>query len=273
MTELQSKLLDMLKWYNIFCRDHGIKYYAVGGTLLGAVRHNGFIPWDDDIDLAMPRDDYEEFERLMENKIYNKYILETYKSIAKDYCYPYDKLYDTTTTLVEDYRIPLRRGIFLDIFPLDGAGNTEEESNAWCKKINRRYYFYLARMAAVSKRRQEYKNLAIHASRMIPNLIVDNRKFRIKLNEKCKKFNLGNSKYAGNLLGNWGIREVVPVEVIGKPKEYKFEDISILGIEDYDTYLTHIYGNWRNLPPKDKRVSQHNYLHLDLESPFNKPKE
>ena len=268
MTELQSKLLEMLSWFNDFCRKNDLSYYAVGGTLLGAVRHKGFIPWDDDIDIAMPRKDFERLEKLLGDKIIDKYTLETYKSSRKDYCYPYNKLYDTTTTLIENYRIPLKRGIFLDIFPLDGAGNTEKESINWCKRINAEYHFYLSRMASINTKRDTYKNIAILISRLIPNWMVDNVKFRIKLNEKCRKIELENSTFAGNLLGNRGIKEVVPTRVIGRPTEYQFENIVIYGIEDYDAYLTHIYKDWRKLPPKEKQVSQHDFVCLDLNKSY-----
>lgn len=268
MNELQSRLLIMLKWFDAFCRLHGLTYYAVGGTLLGAVRHKGFIPWDDDVDLGMPRKDYERLESLMENKQFENYKLETYKSSCEDYCYPYDKLYDVSTTLIENYRRPLKRGVFLDIFPIDGAGETEKESVAWCKQVNNSYYFYLTRIAAISKHRKAYKNVIIVLSRLIPSIFIDDVEYRIKLNEKCKKYEFATSNYAGNLLGNWGIKEVVPTKVIGKPTDYQFEDMKIYGIEHFDSYLTHIYGDWRKLPPKEKQVSHHDYLSLNLDKSY-----
>ena len=91
LTPLQQELLNMLKWFDGFCRDNNLQYFAVGGTLLGAVRHNGFIPWDDDIDVAMPRPDYDRLAELMGSKIFDHYILETQKSKKADYCYPYYK--------------------------------------------------------------------------------------------------------------------------------------------------------------------------------------
>jgi lipopolysaccharide cholinephosphotransferase len=96
--KLQKKLFEMLKWFDAFCRQYELKYYAVGGTLLGAVRHHGFIPWDDDVDIAMPRADYDRFSQIMEAKIHDHYILETAHSDDRDFCFPYMKLYDINTT-------------------------------------------------------------------------------------------------------------------------------------------------------------------------------
>ncbi len=85
LTPLQQELLNMLKWFDKFCRDNDLKYFSVGGTLLGAIRHNGFIPWDDDIDVAMPRPDYDRLAELMGNKVFEHYVLETHNSARVDF--------------------------------------------------------------------------------------------------------------------------------------------------------------------------------------------
>lgn len=268
LTPLQDKLLDMLKWFDNFCRENKLQYFMVGGTLLGAVRHKGFIPWDDDIDVAMPRYDYNKLAFIMNNQIYGHYILETPKSEAKDFCYPYYKLYDVNTTLVENYARPLVRGIFLDIFPLDGVGDNEKDGLKWYKKIQQNYNFYLTRVAAVRKERSFYKNCAVVFSQKIPDFIVNNVEFRKSLDNMCQKYDYVESTWGGNLLGNWGKKEIVPLKIFGKPTEYLFENIMLYGPEKYDEYLTHIYGDWRKLPPEEKRVSHHDFLKLDLNDSY-----
>lgn len=269
LTPLQKQLLDMLKWFDMFCRDNNLQYYSVGGTLLGAVRHSGFIPWDDDVDVAMPRKDYERLAELMGNMVFNgHYLLETNKSLNVDFCYPYYKLYDINTTLIENYRKPLVRGIFLDIFPLDGVGKDKEKGLSWYAKINHKYSFYLTRVAARREGRSFYKNLAVTTSQLIPTFIINNTKIRMSLDDMCKKYPFSFDSWGGNLLGNWGEREIVPLKIFGKPTEYLFEDMKLYGVEDYDAYLSHIYGNWRKLPPKDKQVSHHDFIKLDLEKSY-----
>lgn len=266
LTPLQSRLLEMLKWFDEFCRKNNLSYYLLCGTMLGAARHQGFIPWDDDIDVGLFRNDYERLINLMKGKQEcGKYIIEAPDSENEDYCYPYAKIYDSSTTLIEHYAVPLKRGIFLDIFPLDYLGNSFEECKKRYVPIRYLYNFYLTRVAAPDGHRLWYKNAAIKVSRCIP--FINNRKIRIKLDQKCA--NAENSlSWGGNLLSDWGIKEAMPISVIGKPKEYLFEGLKVYGVADYDTYLTNLYGNWRQLPPKDKQITHHDYLELDLEKPY-----
>ena len=160
MTEIQKKLLDMLVWFDGFCRANNLRYYALGGTLLGACRHQGFIPWDDDVDVGMPRPDYERLAELMGSEIHDGYVLETENSPDPKFCYFFSKLYDTSTTLQEDVATGLKRGLFLDVFPLDGLGNGERPDFGYYGKIKRRAWLYLARVTVVREGRSALKNLA-----------------------------------------------------------------------------------------------------------------
>lgn len=268
LTPLQNKLLEMLRWFDQFCRDNDLDYYLLGGTMLGAVRHQGFIPWDDDIDVGLYREDYEKFLILMKDKLEeNKYIVEAPDSNNQDYCYPYAKVYDITTTLVEHYSIPLKRGIFLDVFPLDYLANNLKDCKKKYRPIRNLYNFYLSRVAAVDSHRSWYKNVAIKIIRNIP--IIDNRNLRIKLDKKCR---FSNKKYnwGGNLLGNWGLKEVMPMSVIGKPKLYDFENLKVYGVENYNEYLTRLYGDWKKLPSKEKQITHHDFIFLDLKHSYKK---
>lgn len=269
LTELQICLLDTFKWFDSFCREHNLRYYAIGGTLLGAMRHGGFIPWDDDIDLGMPRPDYEKLKEY-EGKLFNHYLIETYASKNKDYCYPASKVYDTNTTLIEHKRTNVARGVFIDIFPIDGIGNDLGTAKKRYKKIARLYRFFLTRVATVRKGRGFKKNLAVVLSHCIPSFIQNQRDIRIKLNKCCSKYDFDSSKYGGNLLGAYFDREIIPLELLGVPFEYAFEDTMILGPQYADEYLTNIYNDWRKLPPKEKQVSHHEFISLDLNKSYIK---
>lgn len=268
LNEQQFKLLDILKWFHSFCVKNKLRYYALGGTMLGAARHQGFIPWDDDIDVGMPRDDYNRFLLLCKDKKFGNLIVESIDTPEKDYLYGYSKIYDTGTTLIEKNRVNIKRGIYIDLFPLDGAGSTEKEAQKLFAPIYKRYQLVVARTCAVLPRRKWYKNLFILIARLIPTYIFNNKKVIQDIDKLCQSRDYNDSKLVANFLGNWGYKEIVPRKVMGTPRLYRFEDIEIYGAENADEYLTRLYGNWRELPPENKRCSHHDYIELDLNKPY-----
>ncbi|WP_288887379.1 phosphorylcholine transferase LicD [uncultured Eubacterium sp.] len=270
MSELQKKLLDMLKWFDKICEENNISYYAIGGTMLGAARHNGFIPWDDDLDVGLPREEYEKLSDIMTNNQEERYILETVNSEDKEYCYTFSKIYDTETILIENVKSKFVRGIYIDVFPIDGLGSAVEPDYSWYNKINRRKQFFLARITGIRKGRSLIKNAAVIFARLIPEILIDNRELRINIDRMCQKYEYKKSTWVANLLGNWGKKEIVPITYFGEPKKYRFEDIEISGVEKPDEYLTHVYGDWRKLPSIDKQVSHHDYVYINLRKSYKR---
>lgn len=267
MTELKTKLLDMFKWFHDFCIEKQITYYALGGTLLGAVRHKGFIPWDDDIDVGLPRNDYNRLIKEMKN-VQGKYILETPEQCGDGFVYSYCKLYDTETTLIENTRYRTKRGIFLDIFPLDGIGNTEEESLQNFRVIEQKQNLINTKICALRKERKLYKNIAILLGRCIPSWIFDWRHEVKVVNELCASRAFDEYKFCGNLMGNWHEKEIARHEWFGTPILLNFEDAQILAPCNYDKYLTQVYGDYMTPPPIEKQKTHHDYLALDLNTSY-----
>ena len=263
--ELKLMLLEMMKWFHEFCCENNLRYYALGGTMLGAMRHNGFIPWDDDIDVGMPRKDYEKLAVLMKNSSRKRYILETPETDAKDYYYQFSKLYDINTTLIENTKYKIKRGIYLDIFPLDGVGNNLEESKIYAEKIYNLDNFLMLKTSGFRKGRSLYKNLAIFLFRFIP---INPKIILHKLTRKCAEKDYDEYSWIGNLMGAWRFKEVMPKEYMGTPKLYKFENIEIFGVENPDAYLKSLYGDWRKLPPEEKRVTHHDFIELNLHKSY-----
>ena len=263
MTELQSRLVDMMVWYHDFCEKNNLRYYIIAGTMLGAVRHGGFIPWDDDIDVGMPRSDYERLRKLVSTQEKGKYVFE-YPSGSKSYPFLWAKLFDTTTTMIEKQRDKVKRGIYIDIFPIDGIGNTREEAIKNFQPIKKKLALNSMVSCAILKRRKWNKNFAIVLGRIISPIFVDRCKLKVNLDQLCQKHNFEDCEFVCNLMGGSNERGIVKKEYFGNPTKIKFEQITVYGLENPDMYLKSLYGNYKELPPVEKRVSLHDTECLNL---------
>lgn len=263
MTEMQSMLLDMFQYYHEFCRENHLTYYALGGTTLGAVRHQGFIPWDDDIDVGMPRRDYQRFIEMREKFRSDRYVLEPpdYKNKAT---YLYCKIYDTATLLIENQHYRQARGIYLDVFPLDGIGQTREEGEKNHHKLAVKMDLFYLRACAVAPHRSILKNGVIALSRCIPLGLLDHRRLAEEIDRGCAARDFDTWAFGGCLMGNWGKREIMEREWFGTPKLLPFETMMICCPENTHAYLTQQYGDYQKLPPKEKQVTHHDYVAMDL---------
>ncbi|MBP5406146.1 LicD family protein [bacterium] len=266
--KLKSKLLEMMEWFHSFCVKNNIRYYVLGGTMLGAVRHQGFIPWDDDIDVGIPSEDYVKLNELFLNSGQSKYLFESPETDADDFFYSFSKLYDTATTLIENTRCKIKRGIYIDIFPLAGMGNDERESSSRFRMIDNKFKYLLARSTGIRKGRSFYKNMVVNLVGMIPDFISKDKARLLELNRLAGERPFFEYKIGGNPFGAWRDKEIMESSIMGKPVLYNFEHIKVFGAEKADEYLTHLYGNWRELPPVEKRMSHHDYIMLDLETPY-----
>ena len=269
MTEQQKKLVEMLSWFHNTCIHNNLRYYIIAGTMLGAVRHKGFIPWDDDIDVGMPRSDYEKLRTLIfEINTNCKYVFEYPSRVNTEYSYLYAKLYDTSTTLVEKMRYPIKRGIYIDIFPIDGIGNDIEEAKINYKPFYNCFQLNLMITGSFLKRRSLAKNLAVLAGRIISPLFINRHKLEQKIDKLCQRFDFDNSKLVSNLMGGSGLKGIVPQEYFGTPTLIKFENIEVYGLEKPELYLKSMYGNFMELPPVEKQVSLHDVIECDLNKSY-----
>lgn len=270
MTEMQEKLLDILKWFNELCEKENLVYFAQGGTALGAVRHNGFIPWDDDIDVGMPRKYYTRLYELSKelNKVTKDYYIEFPE--AKDFVYPYCKIYDKRTTLIENTRNKVERGIYIDVFPIDGIGNTIEESIKNFREVDKYINMLCTRVCALRSRRKWYKNIGIVLSRFIPDFILNHTKIIKKIEQLSIRFDYDECEYVANICGNWHEKEIMKKDWVKNPVLCEFETTQIYIPENCDAYLSKMYGDYMKLPPKEKQCTHHDFILLDLNRPYSK---
>ncbi|MEG0835223.1 MAG: LicD family protein [Christensenellaceae bacterium] len=265
MNKLQTKLLAAFSFFHDTCIENDLQYIAGGGTFLGAIRHHGFIPWDDDIDVWMPRPDYEKLIKIMAKEKKGKYLLETPQSNTGGYYYAMGKLYDTTTTAVEKTKFNVKKGINIDVFPLDGLGKTENERKRLFGKMHIINMLISSRISLPRRERNALKNMAIHISSIVPETLVNTQKLLQRFDRQCAVLPYEGSKYVGVLMGSYGMRDVIPSEWLQNLTLYDFESIKIYGVKNYDEYLTYVFGDWRELPPEKERVSPHEFEQLDLD--------
>lgn len=253
LEEEKKITLDILKAIDAFCKENNIQYYLAYGTLLGAVRHQGFIPWDDDIDLIMFRKDYDKFIQLFDQ-------VGNYKCLSFDkgtYYYSYAKVTDLRTGIISDNALPIEEmGVSVDIFPYDYLGDTAEEARAQNDKM-----LLIEKLMRYSTYNNagELKAQNVGFSKIIFYYIA--KAFGWKFWGKVFK-----KKYAGLDIGPYkkycgvltmSVFRVFPVAESDCFKEtvyLPFEDMEAPSPKGYDKYLTAIYGNYMQLPPEEKRV-------------------
>ena len=250
LRELQLVELEILKETLRFFEENNITYYALGGTMLGAVRHKGFIPWDDDIDIGVPREDYERLLDLMDS------LPETMKlcSFKKDksYIYYFMRVEDGRYMVKSDRtEIEEVTPAWIDIFPLDGMPNGKlmRKLHGW-NILFRRAVFQLSRFDQIvntkrTNRPGHEKAIIWAAEHFHIQKLISRQKAFDRLDRTLKKYPYRGSDYNLNAMGAYKLREMVDKKIFGDGAMYPFEDISIRGPVQSDAYLTQLYGDWR----------------------------
>ena len=259
--EIKKKLINILDEFILLCKKNNLKYSLLGGSLLGAIRHQGIIPWDDDIDVGMPRSDYNKFINIANKSLKKKYKI---TSIYNDdsFCYPFTKLYDTETTLIEFKDYPYINGIYIDIFPLDGIPKDLNIRRKIIPSIQKR------RDAAGFLAKAEFSinyKLKHFPAFLLYHLLYKNSHSALKeCEELAQKYEINKEHDIINHYGAWGEKEISDYSWFFPLKEYIFEGRKVWGPNNYDAYLKKMYGDYMTPPPMDKRKSHHSHYFIDL---------
>lgn len=261
--------LQMLRAFVEICECLNVKYYLLGGTALGAVRHHGFIPWDDDIDVGLLRKDYELFISKAQSFLPDYYFLQNIYS-DPECMINFSKIRDSRTTFIETStkNKKMNHGVYIDIFPLDYYPDNEDDRKKIKKKkrlISRRLYkeYTMPDEIKSGRTREKVKKLisvllSIKYHHPIDALLENER-----LNTA---FNKGKNLI--NYCGAWGEKEIIPEDWFGEGVKVEFEGLQLLIPKSYDKYLARIYGDYMKLPPIDKRQSHHYTEVVDLQKPY-----
>lgn len=256
LTSLESKkiILDILIYFDKVCRNHNLHYTLAYGTLLGAVRHQGFIPWDDDVDVEMPLEDYRKFISIMTsiNDRYKLHSRNTEAQFGDNYYYPFAKLEDSYTK-IDFLKTNDSGGAFIDIFPMTPLPNSRK---MWWL-YNKEARLLKVTLAILNgKNRSKFRNTLS----LITNKIIDYRSIRDRLWHLAIKYENSDSEYLVD--GTWHDyknKNYFPRSWFKNYTELDFESYGLSVISEYKKMLRHDYGNWEKMPPKKDRISHHSY--------------
>ncbi len=257
---LQEILLGMLLEVDRICREHNIKYFLGGATLLGAIRHHGFIPWDDDADIMMLRDDYEKFQQVARQELSEDLYLQ-----MPDYN-PYTRIRVNGTVFASEFMMQHageHSGIFLDIFAHDRTGkhDTSQRLHRMATKATRSIVFN-------KWGGTEIAGDGSHAAlRWIGSRIKDLIPMKPAVSLRDSVLVFFRNRQTGWLYDGMGqnmARGAFPEEWLSEAVYVKFEGYSLPVPKEYDKYLTWLYGNYMQLPPEEERVSGHETVKLEF---------
>jgi lipopolysaccharide cholinephosphotransferase len=257
--KVQQKLLEIFKRLVAFLEEHGLSYCSCGGTTLGAVRHKGFIPWDDDIDIYMPRLDYDKLLSMRKQLKSNGYDI--LSMVDNGYIYPYAKFVDSNTTVWESKAYNLVYGLYIDVFPLDEFSCTEKEllkKQQHSIRLVRRYWksrwhFDLQNVLT------HFPNEAVLAFYYYRHLFPEHylRKF-----QKYEQTYIGGEGDLCLCMTQWE-GKVFRSEWFRFTEKVIFEDMEIVIPSYVDKYLSLLYGDFMTLPPESKRrIHERVYINL-----------
>lgn len=254
-SELKQIQIEILSAVDRFCSDNDIQYSMACGTLLGAIRHGGYIPWDDDIDIYMLRKDFNRFEKIFPQCYEGHFELGTLKR-CEEWCLPFGKVYDNRTCVVEKRSKAKTPGVNIDVFPID---EVPDDYTEW-KQYNRKRISYVLdlrhSLLAFSKMNSVIKNCGV-VLYTIRFLLTSSR----KLAEKCDKYaQIYNGKgYEMVFETSLGISVKSPFRksLFDDIIEIDFENRKFKGFRGYDEYLTCAFGDYMTPPPINKRYSEH----------------
>ncbi len=256
LNEVKEIEIEILDYIDRTLKEHNFDYWLDGGTLLGCVRHKGFIPWDDDIDLIVRRSDYLNVLEILNSNSDRFKVISMYNN--SNYYYPFAKVTDTTTRIKEKgLRDIDGLGIYVDIFPLDTLPDDERKRKKFFDDIFRlRSSAVYALLTPENYARASIKNKVKHHL----GKIYGWKRAIKKVDKLCTESSKNNSRYVVDIVAAWNKNREVPIEVFSETLHGDFEGKKYPIPAGFDMYLTALYGDYMQLPPKKDRVLKHDFI-------------
>jgi phosphorylcholine metabolism protein LicD len=266
MTPLQQKEFQILLEFQKVCKKLSLEYYLVCGSALGAEKYQGFIPWDDDIDVALPRKDYDIFIKEAGKYLPHNIFLQN-STTDSNFPIMYTKLRDSETTFVEKTvaHINMNHGAFIDVFPLDGY--PEGKLKSFVYELEKRYYN--AVFLSVANIERTARTKVIHGIIGLFGLNKNVSRISEKYNKLVSKYSTDSSDIWCNHGNRSGKLEYAPKSQYGKGKKAIFEGVEVIVPEKTEEYLEQKYGDWRKDIPEEKKKSHHESVISDPFTPYS----
>ena len=263
MREVQEAALEILHTVAQVCEEQDLRYFLVYGTLIGAVRHQGFIPWDDDVDIMMPRPDYDMLLRYLGEHIGEYPHLQIFnRQTCPDYPYMITRISDDRYELVMENERPYGMGIFIDIYPYDGLGDTRKEArrlglkgdrlSSLCYQASRDHF-------AIETTTAGWRKLVKRPVFMFCKAVGKER-FQDQLERLAWRRGYDSSRFVGCVIWlSWGEKDIYLRKWFDHYRYMPFENYRFRVPRDYDKVLRHTYGDYMQLPPIKERTGHHYY--------------
>lgn len=270
LRSLQLKSLDLVLKFKKFCDENNLKWFLCGGGCIGAVRHGGFIPWDDDLDVFMFREDYEKLYSISKKGNLNFYVIRTSEEVFSGQTFISVTDKETTVIKKEQLGLNIPRGVSIDIFPLDASPSSKFKQNL---QMMSACLFCLYTARVVSKN----NGFFAYIMSVILLAIVPFDKLRFKLasffEKQMSKYDLNKCSFVKELCaGPKYMTKLYSKKIFEKCEMKSFEGYDLPIPAGYDEYLKSAFGDYMSLPPQNERINSHDIVFIDLNNSSDKYK-
>lgn len=256
LDELKKIQLDILDVVDIFCKQNGIKYSLACGTMLGAVRHNGYIPWDDDIDIYVKRTDYQRLVDIFPKSIDDVSLISMERN--KKWNRSYAQVYNNKTVMKEDAYTPMEVGVYIDVYPIDEVPDDDKKWLSYNRRRRNLIHLYELKYIPFRNDRSLLKNVFLAFGKIL--LLPFGSRFMAQMISHYAQIH-NNKGYHRSFECVQGMLQKRPFKsvLMNEFVQVPFEDRIFMAMKDYEAYLSNGYGNYMQLPPVEKRVAHHRF--------------